>query len=72
MEHTHAKHNDQEASYGAHDIHSWHGPPLFEQDDGGGEHHGGEEHVVDRVDKQRVKAVQWLVQIIDLDDDGSH
>lgn len=72
MEHAHTKHNDQEASYGAHDIHGRHGAPLFEQDDGGGEHHGGEEHVVDRVDKQRVKGVQRLVQVVDLDDDGRH
>lgn len=72
MKHAHTKHNDQKASYGAHNIHGWHGAPLFEEDDGGGEHHSGEKHIVDRVDKQCVKGVQRLVQVVDLDDDGSH
>lgn len=72
MEHTHTKHDDHESSNGAHDVHGWHGAPLFEQDDGGGEHNAGEEHVVDRVNEQRVKGVQRLVQVVDLDYDRSY
>lgn len=71
MKHAHAENDDQEAPYGAHHVHGWHGTPLFKQNDGRGQNYSGEEDVIDGVDQQCVEGVQRFVQVVDLDNDGS-
>lgn len=66
VEHGHAHHDDQEGAQGRDHLHGGHVPPLLEEDDGGGQDHGGEEHVVDGVDEQGVEGVQGLVQVVHL------
>lgn len=72
VQHAYAEDNDWEAPDGPHNVHTWHGPPLLEEDDGGSQNHGGEEHVVHGIDEQGVERVQGLVQVVDLGDDGAH
>lgn len=66
MEHEHTQDDRDEAREGAHDVHGGHAVPLLEEDDGGGDHDGGEEHVVDGEHQGGVENVQRPVEEVDL------
>lgn len=70
MKHENTQDDGDEARQGAHNVHSRHGVPLLEEDNGGDHHHCGEEDVVDGEDQGGVKNIQCPVEEVDLNDDG--
>lgn len=66
MKHEHTQDDGDEAREGAHDVHGGHAVPLLEEDDGGGDHDGGEEHVVDGEHQGGIEDVQRPVEEVDL------
>lgn len=70
MEHKHTQNDGDKARQSTHNVHSRHGKPFLEEDDGGGHYHRGEENVVDREDQGGVENIQCPVEEVDLNDDG--
>lgn len=61
VEHGHSHHDHHEGAHSRDHIHRRHGAPLLEQDDGGAQDHGGEQHVVNGVHHLSVEDVQRFV-----------